>query len=106
VIAELDWGARVRLDQLPQERPALQERATSQVLAIEVQEVESKEHEPVWRRVDGRAQGVEVGNAVLILDEALTTRRYGPVQSRPQREKTLTLPLPCCALLYSFVEGL
>jgi hypothetical protein len=47
----------VRLDPLPQKRPALQERAASQVLAVEVEEVEGKEHEPMRRRVDGERGG-------------------------------------------------
>jgi hypothetical protein len=58
---------RVRLDQLPQKRPALQERAASQVLAVEVEEVESKEHDPLRRCVDGRTEGVKIGDAVLVL---------------------------------------
>ena len=71
VVTELDWGARVRLDQLPQERSALQERAASQILAVEVQEVEGKEHDPLRRRVDGRSKGMKIGDAVLVLDDHL-----------------------------------
>jgi hypothetical protein len=45
MIAELDRATAIGLDQLPQQRPALQERAASQVLAVEVGKVEGKEHE-------------------------------------------------------------
>jgi hypothetical protein len=71
VVTELDWGAWVTLDQFPQKRPALQERAASQVLTVEVEKVEGKEHQPVRRRVDSRAQGMEIGDAVLVLDDHL-----------------------------------
>ena len=54
-----------------QERPALHERLPAQILAIEVQEIEGKEHEPVRRRVDRRSKGIEVGEAVLVLDDHL-----------------------------------
>ena len=67
----------VRLDQLPQKRPALHERAASQILAVEVEEVEGKEHEPVRRRVDGRSQGIEIGDAVLVLDHHLAIDHRG-----------------------------
>ena len=43
----------------------------SQILAVEVQEIEGKEHEPVRRRVDGRSKGMEIGDAVLVLDDHL-----------------------------------
>jgi hypothetical protein len=61
-----------------------------------VQEIEGKEHDSVGRLVNGRAQGVEVVVAILVLDhdlaidqrsltgepaEAAATRRYGPLQS-------------------------
>ena len=36
-----------------------------------MQEIEGKEHEPVRRRVDRRAKGIEVGDAVLVLDDHL-----------------------------------
>jgi hypothetical protein len=34
-----------------------------------VQQIEGKEHDPVRRLVYGRAQCVEVGDAVLVLDD-------------------------------------
>ena len=33
-----------------------------------MQEIERKEHDPVARLVDSRAQGIEVGDAILVLD--------------------------------------
>jgi hypothetical protein len=51
--------------------PPLDERPSSQILAVEVEKIEGKEHDPVRRLVDGRAQGLEVGDAVLILDDDL-----------------------------------
>jgi len=36
-----------------------------------VQEIEGKEHDAVRRLVDGRAQGIEIGDAALILDDDL-----------------------------------
>ena len=59
-------------------------------------QIEGKEHDPVRRCANGRARGLEVGEAVLVLAmispsiraalqvrraQASTTRRYGPVQS-------------------------
>jgi hypothetical protein len=49
MIAELDRRSGIRLDQPPEQRPALQEGMSSQILAIEVQEVEGKEHDPMRR---------------------------------------------------------
>jgi hypothetical protein len=40
-----------------------------------VQEIEGKEHESVRRRVDGRAKRIEVGDAVLVLDDDLTVNQ-------------------------------
>ena len=71
MLAELDRGAGILLDQLPEERPPFHERLSSQIMAVEVQEIEGKEHEPVRRRVDGRSKGIEIGDAVLILDDHL-----------------------------------
>jgi hypothetical protein len=41
---QLDWGARVRLDQLPERCPPLEERRSPRNLAIQMQEIEGKEH--------------------------------------------------------------
>ena len=71
VIAELDRRAGIGLDQLPKSCPPFHERASPQILAVEVQEIEGKEHDPVRRLVDSRAQGIEVGDAVLVLDDDL-----------------------------------
>jgi hypothetical protein len=49
----------------------------AQILAIDVQEIEGKEHEPVRRRVDSRSKGVEVGKAVLVLDDHLAIDQGG-----------------------------
>src|SRR5262245_9934130 len=47
------------------------EFAASQILAVELEQIESKEHEPA-RVVDNRPlQGIEIGNAVLVLDHDL-----------------------------------
>jgi hypothetical protein len=46
-------------------------RLPPQILAVEVQEIEGEEHDAVPRLVDGRAEGVEVGDAVLVLDHDL-----------------------------------
>jgi hypothetical protein len=72
MVAELDRRTRIELDQLPQCRAALKERWPFEVLAVEVQEIEGKEHEPMRRLVDSRAERVEVRNAVLVLDNGLT----------------------------------
>jgi hypothetical protein len=40
-----------------------------------VQEIEGKEHESVRRRIDGRAERIEVGDAVLALDDDLTVNQ-------------------------------
>jgi hypothetical protein len=37
-----------------------------------VKEIEGKEHESVRRRVDGGAERIEVGDAVLVLEDDLT----------------------------------
>src|SRR4029079_19574525 len=42
-----------------------------EVLTIVVKEIEGKQHQPMASLVDGRAQGVEVGDTVLILDDHL-----------------------------------
>ena len=42
-----------------------------------MQEIEGKEHEPVRRRVDGRSEGIEVGDAVLVLDHHLAIDQGG-----------------------------
>ena len=75
----LNWIGRagIRLDQPPEERPPFHEGLPPQILAIEVQEIEGKEHEPVRRRVDGRAEGIEVGDAVLVLDDHLAIDQGG-----------------------------
>jgi hypothetical protein len=36
-----------------------------------VQEIEGKKHDPLRRRVDGRTEGVKIGDAVLVLDDHL-----------------------------------
>jgi hypothetical protein len=36
-----------------------------------VQQIKSKEHDPVWRLMDGPAQGIKVRDAVLFLDDYL-----------------------------------
>jgi hypothetical protein len=41
------------------------------ILAVEVQEIKGKEHDPVRRLVDGRAQGLEIGSPILVLDNDL-----------------------------------
>ena len=61
VIAELDRGAGILLDQLPEERPPFHEKLPPRIVAIEVHEIEGKEHEPMSGLVNGRAQGIEVG---------------------------------------------
>jgi hypothetical protein len=43
MVAELDSGTLVQADQLPEERSPFHEREPAQILAIEVQEIESKE---------------------------------------------------------------
>ena len=68
MIAELDRRARVRFDQVPERCPSLDERSSPQILAFKVEKIESKEHDPVRRLVDGRAQGVEIGETVLVLN--------------------------------------
>ena len=42
-----------------------------------MQEIEGKEHDPVRRRVDGRAESIEVGDAVLVLDDHLAIEHGG-----------------------------
>jgi hypothetical protein len=42
-----------------------------------VQEIEGKEHEPVRRRVDRRAEGIKVSEAVLVLDDHLAIDQGG-----------------------------
>jgi hypothetical protein len=42
-----------------------------------VQEIEGKENDPVRRRVDGRAQGMEIGDAGLVLDNYLAIDQSG-----------------------------
>src|SRR4051794_25011036 len=86
----------------------LHERSSPEILAVEVQQIEGKEHNPVRRLVDGRAQGIEVGDPVLVLDDDLAVNEGGvawklgcsfghprvrtcPVPAMP--EKALTLPL-------------
>jgi hypothetical protein len=66
MIAELDGTTRIGLDQLPQSCPLLHYRIPPQILLVEVEEIEVNEHDAVRRLVDGRAQGVEVRNAVLV----------------------------------------
>jgi hypothetical protein len=39
------------------------------VLAVKVQEIEGKEHEPMRRPVDRGAESIEVGDAVPVLDD-------------------------------------
>jgi hypothetical protein len=41
-----------------------------------MKEIEGKEHNSMWRLVDGRAERIEVRNAVLVLDDYLTVE-YG-----------------------------
>jgi hypothetical protein len=72
VITELDRGALIRLDQLPEQRSPLHEWPAAQILAVKVQEIEGKKHDPVRCLVDDRAQGKKVGDAVLVLDGHLT----------------------------------
>jgi hypothetical protein len=42
-----------------------------------VQEIEGEEHDPVRRLVNGRAQGIEVGDAILVLDDDLAIKNGG-----------------------------
>jgi len=69
------YGARIGLDQLPQRCPPLHERSSPQVLAVEVEEIEGKEHEPVLCPVDGGAQGIEVGETILVLYDDLAIQQ-------------------------------
>src|SRR5262245_18846407 len=71
MIAELDWRAGILLDQPSEEHSALHEMLPPDILAVEVQEIEGKEHESVRRRVHGRAESIEVGEAVFVLDDHL-----------------------------------
>ncbi len=71
MVAELDRGALIRLDQLPKSTRRSMSGMPAQILAIEVQEIEGKEHEPVRRRVDSRSKCIEIGDAVLVLDDHL-----------------------------------
>jgi hypothetical protein len=64
-------AAGIPLDQPPEERPPFHERLPPQILAVEVQEIEGEEHKPVRRRVDSRSKGIEIGDAVLVLDDHL-----------------------------------
>jgi hypothetical protein len=45
MVTKLDRGARVRLDQLPERCPSLDERCSPRILAIQVQKIEGKEHD-------------------------------------------------------------
>jgi hypothetical protein len=49
----------------------------AQILAVEVQEIEGKVNDPVPRPVDGRAEGVKIGDAVLVLDNHLAIEQGG-----------------------------
>src|SRR5262245_56362861 len=69
--------ALIRPDQLHEQLSPLHERPAAQILAIEAQEIEGIEHHMVRRLVDSRAQGVEVGEAVLVLDNHLTIHQGG-----------------------------
>src|SRR5262249_19803053 len=71
MVAELDGRTVARPDQPPKERSPLHERPAAQILAIEVQEIEGKEHDPVRRRVNGRAERMEIGDPALVLDDHL-----------------------------------
>jgi hypothetical protein len=71
MIAELDRTARVGLDQLSERCRPLQEGCSPKVLAVEVKEIEGKHHEPMPSLVDGRAQRVEVRDAVPVPDNKL-----------------------------------
>ena len=67
----------------------------AQILAIEVQEIEGKEHDPVRRRVDSRSKGMEISDAALVLDDHLAIDQgrfagqlaasldHPPIDSRP-----------------------
>jgi hypothetical protein len=71
MVTELDRRALIRLDQLPEECSPLHEGMPAQILAIEVQEIEGKEHDPVRRRVDSRSKAMEISDAALVLDDHL-----------------------------------
>jgi hypothetical protein len=70
VVTELDRGPGILLDQPPEEHP-FHERLPPQILAIEMQEIEGEQQEPVRRRVDSRSKGMKIGDAVLVLDHHL-----------------------------------
>jgi len=61
VVTELDRGPGILLDQPPEEHPPFHERLPPQILAIEMQEIEGEQHEPVRRRVDSRSKGMKIG---------------------------------------------
>jgi hypothetical protein len=77
VVAELDGGTVIRPDQLYEQLSPLHERPAAQILAIEVQEIEGKENDPVRRCVDGGSQCLEIGNPLLVLDNHLAIDQGG-----------------------------
>src|SRR4051812_3246997 len=82
MIAELDGVAGILLDQLPEERPPFHEMPPPQILAVEVEEIEGKEHQPVRRRVDRRAESIEISEAMLVLDHHLAIN-HGSFAGQP-----------------------
>jgi hypothetical protein len=71
MVAELDRAARIGLDQLPESCAPLHEGRPPQILAVEVQEIEGKEHDAMRRLMYGPAQRIEIREAILILDDNL-----------------------------------
>jgi hypothetical protein len=71
MITELNRRPLVRLDQLPESCAPLQQRGSPEILAVEMEKIEGKEHDAVWCLVNGRAERVEIGDAVLVLDDDL-----------------------------------
>ena len=74
MVTELDGETVIRSDQLYEQRSPLHERPAAQILAIEVQEIEGKENDPVRRRLDGSAERMEISDAVLVLDHHLAIK--------------------------------
>jgi hypothetical protein len=59
------------LDELPERCPSLNQRGFAEVLPIEMKEIERKQHQPMSGLMDRRTQGIEIGDAIFILDDEL-----------------------------------
>jgi hypothetical protein len=72
-VCSLNWIApSPAVEQSAKHVPTLDQRRTTEILAVQVQEIERIEQQPVRLVFDGRSERGEIGDALLVLHDHFT----------------------------------